>query len=303
MAWNMLQTRRFLWAYLLVVVMLAGSVLLDQRDVLFPEIAGMAMGVIVFRVPHWIKNPLHLWLSPTLGAFIGTSLNYASLAPLIKLWIGLAIIVILMHLFRVQFGPTIPAALLPIFIGLHDYVFALSTAVFSFVIMWAAYAVRTPEKASKDPVKFRNVADTVIITLLLMLWMGIVAATGFEALIVPPVFALIFEVFHSNFTWKLIPPRLAVLTITALLSVGVYRLFADSIITVGVINVFITLLICIACKTPVPVAFGVSLMPLIYPAWGSWWFPAGVFVTTGALMCISAANRRIRHSRAAALNE
>ena len=87
MVWNILKSRSFLSAYILVIVMLVGAVVLQQRDILFPEIAGMAMGVMVFQVPHWMKKPVHLWLSPTLGAFIGTSLNDLSLMPLPKILI------------------------------------------------------------------------------------------------------------------------------------------------------------------------------------------------------------------------
>ncbi|KRF13400.1 hypothetical protein [Paenibacillus sp. Soil787] len=298
MIWNILKSRSFLSAYILVILMLVAAVVLQQKDILFPEIAGMAMGVMVFPVPHWMKKPVHLWLSPTLGAFIGTSLNYLSLMPVPKIWFGLVIIVILMHIFRVNFGPTIPATLLPIFLGLHEYVFAITTAVFTFVIMFAAFRLRNPEKLSGDPQHFRKKTDTVIITIVLALWIGLAFATRLEVLVVPPVFALIFEVFHAKeFTWKSIPSRLAVLTTTAILSVGVYHLLAGSIIWVGVVNVLITLILCNLFKVPVPVAFGVSLMPLIFPVWGTWGFPVGVFVTTGVLMCISAAYRQFKNKK------
>jgi hypothetical protein len=40
-------------------------------------------------------------------------------------------------------------------------------------------------------------------------------------------------------------------------------------------------------------------MPLIFPAWGTWAFPVGVFVTTGVLMCICAAYRQFRSRQGA----
>jgi hypothetical protein len=299
MIWNTLLSKRFLSAYIIVILMLVAAVVLQQKDILFPEIAGMAMGVMVFPVAHWIKKPVHLWLAPTLGAFIGTALNDLTLTPQSKILLGLVIIVILMHIFRVNFGPTIPATLLPIFLGLHDYVFATTTAIFTFVIMLAAFRMRNSEKLPDGPEKFRKKTDTVIITIVLALWIGLAFATNLEVIVVPPVFALIFEVFHAeNFKWKLIPSRLAVLTATAILSVGVIHLLPGSIIWVGIINVVITLLLCKWFKAPVPVAFGVSLMPLIFPAWGTWGFPVGVFVTTGVLMCICAAYRQFRSRQA-----
>jgi hypothetical protein len=257
----------------------------------------MAMGVMVFPVQHWIKKPVHLWLSPTLGALIGTLLNNLSVTPLLKIWFGLVIIVILMHVFRVNFGPTIPATLLPIFLGLHDFVFVISTAIFTFVIMMAAYKLRNSEKTGA--LNFRKKIDTVIITIVLCLWIWLASATKLEVLVVPPVFALIFELFHTEkFTWSLIPSRLAVLTITAILSVGVLHLLPNSIIWVGVVNVLITTILCNLFKVSVPVAFGVSLMPLIFAEWGTWGFPVGVFVTTGVLMCICAAYRQFRNNQA-----
>uniref|UniRef100_UPI0005A80DA8 hypothetical protein n=1 Tax=Paenibacillus gorillae TaxID=1243662 RepID=UPI0005A80DA8 len=95
---------------------------------------------------------------------------------------------------------------------------------------------------------------------------------------------------------KLIPVRIIILTITAILSVGVYHLLEGSIIWVGMINVLITIILCKLFKTSVPVAFGISLMPLISTPWASWWFPIGVFVTTGALMCISVTYRQYKRT-------
>ncbi|QHW29615.1 hypothetical protein GZH47_01370 [Paenibacillus rhizovicinus] len=296
---NFLTSYRLAAACLLTLVMLVSSVVSGQRDILFPEIAGMAMGVMVFSVPHWVRRPVHLWLSPSLAAFLGTSLNELSLSPLLKLWIGFVVIVLLMHVFRVNFGPTIPAGLLPLFLGLHDYVFAISTTAFTCVIMLAAFMARKRQKLPNGPLNHRNLTDTAIISVILCLWIGFAFMTGIEVIVVPPVFALIFEVFHAEkFPWRPIPARVAVLTAAAAVAVVMHHLLPDSIVAVGIVNVLITFLLCKWFKTPVPVAFGVSLMPLIYPAWGTGWFPLGVLTTTGILMCIAAAYRqyRIRHA-------
>ena len=90
-----------------------------------------------------------------------------------------------------------------------------------------------------------------------------------DVIVVPPVFALIFEVFHAEkFPWKIIPSRLAVLTITAILSVGVLHLLEGSIVWVGVINVLIMIDPMKWVQSPAPVASGVSLMPLSCPRGG-----------------------------------
>ncbi|MFE4709447.1 hypothetical protein ACFRAM_01125 [Paenibacillus sp. NPDC056722] len=225
-------------------------------------------------------------------------MNTLPLGPLLKIWLGLVIIVILMHIFRVHFGPTIPAGLLSIFFGIHDYVFVITTGVFTFVIMLAAFRLRDPEKMPGGSQQFRKKLDTLVITIVKGLWIGLAFVTKLDVFVVPPIFALIFEAFHAKeFTCKLIPSRTAVLTITAILSVGVYHLLPGSTIVVGVINVLIPIILCTLFKVPVPVAFGVSLMPLSNPAWGSWWFPVGVFVTTDFLMCFSAEYRQFRNKR------
>ncbi|REE67610.1 hypothetical protein A8990_14237 [Paenibacillus taihuensis] len=292
---DMRKIRNWAAALLLISAMLICSIVFGQRDILFPEIAGMAMGVMVFPVAHWIRRPVHLWLSPSLAAFLGTALNELHVSPLLKLWLGFIIIVILMHVFRVHFGPTIPAGLLPIFLVLHDYVFATSTTIFTFMIMLAAFYMRKQEKGTSNSAGFRKKTDTLIISIILCAWIGVAFAAGMEVIVVPPVFALIFELFHAQkFGYRMIPPRLTVLTIAAIVAVVVLHLLPDSIIWVGVINVVITFLLCKWFKAPVPVAFGVSLMPLIYPAWGTWWFPVGVFITTGVLMSVTAAYRMFR---------
>ncbi|WP_042162269.1 hypothetical protein, partial [Paenibacillus gorillae] len=169
MSWSILKSKGFLSAYLLVIIMLIGSVLLNQRDILFPEIAGMAMGIMVFSVSDWMKKPSHLWLFPTLGAFLGTILNRLPLTSLMKMLVTLAIIVILMHIFRVHFSPTIPAALLPIYLDLHDFVFVASTAILTFLIMLAAFKLRNKDKMPAETGSFRKKTDTIFITIILAL--------------------------------------------------------------------------------------------------------------------------------------
>lgn len=296
---NLLKFKNYAAALLLIISMLVSSIFLGQKDILFPEIAGMAVGVMVFPVAHWIKKPVHLWLSPSLAAFLGTALNGLSVSPLLKIWLCFVIIVILMHVFRVHFAPTIPAGMLPILLGMYDYMFAFTTMIFTFMIMLAAYKLNKPDKLSNGPLNFRKKADTLFISVMICLWIGLAFATHIQVIVVPPVFVLIFEVFHAEkFSWRRIPANLAVVTLTAILAVAVYHLLPGSILLAGIGNVLITFLICRSLKTPSPVAFGVSLMPFILPAWGTWWFPVGVFITAGVFMCLSAAYRQIRTRQA-----
>ncbi|SFJ32976.1 hypothetical protein SAMN02799624_04090 [Paenibacillus sp. UNC496MF] len=298
MSGKRIQFKNVLVALLIIMLMLVCSLVLGQKDILFPEIAGMAMGVLAFPVADWIKRPLHLWLSPSLAAFLGTAMNDLNVSPLLKLWLCLIIIVMLMHLFRVHFGPTIPAGLLPFFLGMHDYVFAMTTTFFTFLIMLGALKMKKQEKLPNAPQVFRRKTDTLIISVILCLWIGFAFAAKIQVILVPPVFALVFEVFHAQkFAWRRIPTPLALVTLTAMLAVVVYHVFSGSILLAGVVNVLIAFLLCKLFKAPLPVAFGVSLMPLIFPAWGTWLFPVGVFITTGVLMGITAAYRQIRMIR------
>ncbi|REE91720.1 hypothetical protein A8990_104230 [Paenibacillus taihuensis] len=300
---NLLKYKNVVAALLVIILMLVSSIVLGQKDILFPEIAGMAIGVMAFPVPNWIKRPIHLWISPSLAAFLGTALNEMSISPLLKLWLYLIIIIILMHLFRVHFAPTIPAGLLPFFLGLHDYVFAITTTIFTFLIMLGALKMKRQEELPNGTQHFRRKTDTFIMSVILCLWIGLAYVAEIQVLLVPPIFVLLFEVFHApKFGWRKIPTPLAVATLTAILSVGVYRLFPDSILLVGIVNVLITLMLCKLFKALLPGAFGVSLMPLIFPAWGTWWFPIGVFVTAGVLMCLAAAYRQFRMKQAAAVH-
>ena len=82
-----------------------------------------------------------------LAAFIGTAMNNLDVSPVMKLWIGLAVDRHTDARIPGQFRADDPAALLPIFLDLHDYIFAIATAVFTFVIMLAAFMMRKADQA------------------------------------------------------------------------------------------------------------------------------------------------------------
>jgi len=60
-------------ALLLIMAMFAVSEYTGQQEVIFPEIAALALGAWIMEKSPWGSSILDLWLSPTLAALQGYS--------------------------------------------------------------------------------------------------------------------------------------------------------------------------------------------------------------------------------------
>lgn len=279
----------FIGVVLLTFAMLLVSKLTNDPTIIFPEIAGVAVGVTVYRHESWLKNPVHVWLATSLGALFGTGLNYFSWPLVYKLWVGIIVVVVMLHIFRSTFTPTISAALLPMFLNIQNFFFVISVLIMTFIVMMVVFKIKKTQAPKVANGIFRNPKDTLFFTILICIWIGITFYTGLKVAIIPPLFVLLFEVLHlEKFELRAIPSRILLLTLTSLISVLTYHLLPHFIVLVGIINIVLTLIISRALKTQMPVAFGVSLMPFVFKDWATWAFPLSVFVASSVLLSCAA---------------
>jgi hypothetical protein len=284
----------FMVVILLTFVMLFVSKSTNDPTVIFPEIAGVAVGITVFRHEGWLTKPIHVWLATSLGALFGTGLNYFSLPLVYKLWVGIIVVVVLLHIFRSTFTPTISAALLPMFLNIKNFSFVISVLIMTFIVMVIVFKIKKTQTPKVDNSKFRNPRDTLFFTILICIWIGLAFYTGLKVAIIPPLFVLLFEVLHlGKFELRAIPSRVLLLTLTSLASVLTYHLLPYFIVLVGIMNIILTLILSRVLKVQMPVAFGVSLMPFVFNDWASWAFPLSVFVASSVLLSCAAAYKQL----------
>lgn len=122
-------------AILLVLAMFAAAEFTGQKELVFPEIAALALGAWVMEKPPWQSHYLHFWLSPTLAALTGILIvRFFSYMPFFMIIGAFCLVVLQLKLFRSAVLPSISAAILPIITHSDSWHYPLSVCVLTGTI-------------------------------------------------------------------------------------------------------------------------------------------------------------------------
>jgi hypothetical protein len=122
-------------AILLVAAMFAIAEYAGQKEIIFPEIAALALGAWVMEKPPWQSHYLHFWLSPTLAALTGILfVRFFPYAPFFMVTGAFCLVALQLKLFRSAVLPSISAAILPIITGSDSWYYPLSVCVLAGAI-------------------------------------------------------------------------------------------------------------------------------------------------------------------------
>ncbi len=122
-------------AILLVAAMFAIAEYSGQKEIIFPEIAALALGAWVMEKSPWQSAHFHFWLSPTLAALTGILIvRFFPYAPFFTITGAFCLVVLQLKLFRSAVLPSISAAILPIITSSDSWYYPLSVCVLAGAI-------------------------------------------------------------------------------------------------------------------------------------------------------------------------
>lgn len=111
--------------FVIAVPMLVISGITGDHDLVFPEGAALAFGVLSLRLPAWSMSPALLASVPATCAAVGVALTYVPAAR----WVGeiaaLSIALVLLQTVRSRLIPSISAAMFPLVFNVHSWQYPL----------------------------------------------------------------------------------------------------------------------------------------------------------------------------------
>lgn len=126
--------------YVLALIVICFMVLLAQlagtKEIIFPEIAALAIGAWVAEKQPWDVNKRRIFVLMTICSVIGLLITkYAAFPMLIQIALGFSIVSFILFFARTNFVPVISACLLPILLKTDAWIYPLSVAVMSVLII------------------------------------------------------------------------------------------------------------------------------------------------------------------------
>ncbi len=122
-------------AILFILAMVTAGVLLNDPEVILPEIAAMAIALWAYREPGWLRQPEKIFVAPSITALIGFAVNQMDLAYIGKVSVTLVLMMLFLRVIQSNLAPSIATGLLPLVTNATEWSFVISVFALTFILM------------------------------------------------------------------------------------------------------------------------------------------------------------------------
>lgn len=91
-------------AFALILLMVIAAVMLNDHEIILPEVAAMAIAMWVYRDAGWNRQPSKIFIAPFVTAAIGFAVNQLDITYIAKVTLTLALIMLFFAHHSVQLG-------------------------------------------------------------------------------------------------------------------------------------------------------------------------------------------------------
>ncbi len=247
-----------------ILAMVTASVMMNDHEIILPEIAAMAIAMWVYREAGWIRRPSKIFIAPSVTAAIGFVVNQLSIVYAGKVMLTLVLIMLFLCLVQSNLAPSIATGLLPLVMNASEWSFILSVFIFTLILMLGVLVFGFNKGLEK---KVKILYKYMLVFLLLnFIWIALCWLAGYPQLsVIPPILVVVYEVLQKPmYNGKMAFKQGLVLTISA--TVGTLLYFAiDSWIVITLIDMILMLILLRLVGIRLPAAYAFPLLPFIFP--------------------------------------
>ncbi len=298
---NRLNAPSLIFAAAILLVMAGAAEILQEKEVIFPEIAAIALGYLIAPRQPWRVNSVRMFLTITGCAVCGFLIVLYVPAPLlIQIVLAFAVSQVFFLFGGTSMAPMISAAVLPVILQTHSIVYPISASSLTLgVIILHKILVklgkRIPAPFTPVPLPGRPqliAAVKRIVTVLLLAWVAIDARLIFMA--APPVLVAFTEFSNPKSPARKRPLAVCLLIFSCSLYGSVFRLLIMDVLG-------LPLVLCVLCVIAasfltikisalwIPPAAAMGILAMIIPEAQVVTFPLQVFCGAAVLMGVATA--------------
>lgn len=251
-------------AFAFIAAMVAAAAFWNDREIVLPEIAAMAVALWVYREPSWMRHPEKIFLWPTATALMGFGINLLAIPYTAKLVLVLAGMLAFFLLLRYSLAPALATGFLPVVTNATEPSFIAAIVASTLILMLAVVLGRLRGSADRTaPVQPRLMAAYAAIVLA---GIGIAALAGNTHLaVLPPVAVVVYESLHMKmYSWRMLLKQTAVLTLSAAVGVALYLTVADWM-TVVLLDLALMWLLLRLFDMRMPAVYAFPLLAYVFP--------------------------------------
>ncbi|MFJ7890022.1 hypothetical protein ACIQYL_18350 [Lysinibacillus xylanilyticus] len=269
----------YIIAFTFILAMVEISVLLNDQEVILPEVAAMAIAMWVYREAGWIRQPLRIFLAPSITATIGYAVNQLPIAYVGKVILTIVLIMLLLRLLQTNLAPSIATGLLPVVINATEWTFIIAVFIFTFILMLGVLLFGLNKGLEKKvPIQYKYM---LVFISLNMVWIASVTIAGYAQLaVIPPILVVVYEVLQKPmYSSKMAFKQVLLLNISATVGTLLY-LNINSWILITILAMLLMLILLQIVGIRLPAVYAFPLLTFVLPADIVTSLPVGTLVAT-----------------------
>lgn len=254
----------YLFGFSFVLLMVGLAAILNDAEIILPEIAALTTGLWIYHEPGWLNQPAKIFWLPSITAIIGFGINHLPYQYSIKISLLLLIMVLLLCLFRSTLAPSFATGLLPIIVNATKPSFIIAILGFTFTLM---LVVRLRKLHLKHPYHATiNYRVMLVFLIIALLWVLVVSLLGRPQMAaIPPVLVVFFEILQKPvYPGQMAVKQIIALTGAATIGFVAYNLL-DSRLLVTLIALPLVWGLLYLLQIRVPAAYAFPLLAIILP--------------------------------------
>ena len=284
---------------LIVVVMVGAAELLNENEIIFPEITAIAVGALIAPKMHWKTTRLRMLACIMLCAIAGVCIVLLVPGPSwfkITLAYGIAEVIFLCS--GTSFAPMISAIALPVLLGTESPVyiiaaFLLTAFILCLHIMLEMTGIKEPAAKFK-PVKVdkQDWRDAVMRLIFVGIAAWLVLRSGNRYIIAPPLLVAFTEFSRRDSSARKIPVK-AVSTIALCALAGslcryyIHLTWGLPLTLAAAAAALLMIFIMEHMKVYIPPAGALCILPMLLPAKMVVGYPVQIFIGATLFMILS----------------
>ena len=290
---------KYIIPVVIIALMVGAAIIFHDQEILFPEIAAIAIGALVSPQLSWKTSRIRILITIMVAAICGMLIvAYVHLPVTYEMVLAYFIGQILLLSSETTFAPMISAIVLPVMLQTRSINYLISAFVFTSLILVVHYFFEKKGLVEVKPVVFSSMWNkekiTIMLASTLLAFIGIVLAFrfGFKFAVAPPLLVAFTEFTNPQGKVRKKPMQ-AILLIFVCALVASYsrymlamQLKMSLIIPVCVTSMFVIFMIA-TTKMYIPPAGAIGILAFLIPEDAVIYYPLHVFVGIAMMMLLA----------------
>jgi hypothetical protein len=296
---NKLKLIRYLFALAMIGLMVGVSEWLGEKEILFPEMAALALGLWVIDKKIWtVSRPMLVLLMTSCALFGMLLVRYSPFALLVNIAISSVFTSLCLIVTRTTLIPITSPAMLPVLLGTHSLVYPTAVFVMSLLLVSGQFFLE--KKALRQAATFNakkgHYKHRPTHWIKLLFWLVLLAAIpvsiGMVYCIVPPLVVLFIEFSSSSAGFRNRPVQVYLVIVISAALGAFFQHYLHTILGFPQVYTVLLLFSCLfpfyeIIGKPFAPACAIALVPMIIPQQNVLTYPFQVAVGAGVFLFVA----------------